>query len=124
MNEKKDCSNRKESTFPKNDTTNRPDDPEWNWSKIYQIEISQKYLPCGSVTHLRVCRHDSQEIIGNWDVLQRIKTDVLGDDTIAIEFYPPENEIVNEVNIRHLWVFPETIIPREYLPFRPYYSQY
>lgn len=121
MNASRNYSVPNQSVSEKDETPDRPEDAEWNWSEIYATEISHRYLTCGYVTHLRIYRRDGKEIVANWDLLQRIKTDILGDDTIAVEFYPPEIELVNEVNMRHLWVFPESVIPREYLPLRPNY---
>jgi hypothetical protein len=41
-----------------------------------------------------------------WDDLQEIKNEVAGRDERAIEIYPAADELVNEANIRHLWVVP------------------
>ncbi|MEL8055059.1 MAG: hypothetical protein AAGK66_02800 [Pseudomonadota bacterium] len=38
-----------------------------------------------------------------WDELQAIKNDQIGENVIAIEVYPPENEVINKGNVRHLW---------------------
>lgn len=38
-----------------------------------------------------------------WDRLQAIKNEVWGKATAAIEVYPPEEMVVNQINARHLW---------------------
>lgn len=38
-----------------------------------------------------------------WDILQAIKTELWGPEAVAIEVYPPQSKIVNNVNARHLW---------------------
>lgn len=38
-----------------------------------------------------------------WDQLQAIKCCVWGNDAAAIEVYPPQSQIVNSRNTRHLW---------------------
>lgn len=38
-----------------------------------------------------------------WDQLQRIKTVVWGYSARAIEVYPADNMIINNVQMRHLW---------------------
>jgi hypothetical protein len=51
-----------------------------------------------------------------WDELQRIKNETLGADVWCVEVYPPESELVNVSNMRHLWVLqepPETRFPKE-----------
>ena len=39
----------------------------------------------------------------NWDELAAIKTYVWGPEARAIEVYPADSLIINNVNIRHLW---------------------
>ena len=49
-----------------------------------------------------------------WDELQRIKNETLGPDVWCVEVYPPESELVNVSNMRHLWPLeepPETRFP-------------
>ncbi len=38
-----------------------------------------------------------------WDELQKIKNLVWGEQACAIEIYPPQPELVNGGNYRHLW---------------------
>lgn len=52
--------------------------------------------------HLRVQRRDGQGDIP-WDDLQTVKNWVMGNEAIAIEFYPAESQLVDEINARHLW---------------------
>lgn len=40
----------------------------------------------------------------SWDQLQRIKNLVWGLDARAIEAYPPQSEVINNVQMRHLWL--------------------
>lgn len=39
-----------------------------------------------------------------WDQLAEIKTLIWGPDARAIEVYPADSQIVNNANIRHLWM--------------------
>ena len=43
-----------------------------------------------------------------WDELQGIK-DALYSDWLAVEIYPPHDQIVNAANMRHLWVLPPSV---------------
>jgi len=54
--------------------------------------------------HMRVSRHDGKPIVCDWDTLQAIKNEFLGEDVTAIEIYPAESNVVCEVNYRHFWV--------------------
>lgn len=50
-----------------------------------------------------------------WDELQRVKQECLG-DVWAVECYPPEQDVINVSNMRHLFVLdeaPETRFPSE-----------
>lgn len=38
-----------------------------------------------------------------WDTLQAIKNTVWGEETRAIEVYPAQSQVVNNVSARHLW---------------------
>jgi hypothetical protein len=39
-----------------------------------------------------------------WDELQRIKGEVGFGDAWAVEVFPPDSQVVNVANIRHLWL--------------------
>lgn len=68
----------------------------------HEIDTSHlRYQNLGK--HIRVWREDGESGIG-WDELQAIKNEVFGDDATCIEIYPPKHEVVNEVNMRHLWL--------------------
>lgn len=51
-----------------------------------------------------------------WDELQRVKNETLGPDVWCVEVYPPDGEVVDVANIRHLWPLdeaPATRFPKE-----------
>lgn len=58
------------------------------------------------VLHLAVRRHDGEEVRG-WSDLQRIKNELCGEGCAALEVYPPDSEVVDQANMRHLFVLPE-----------------
>lgn len=68
----------------------------------YWIQVLESFAPWGVCLHMRIRRHDNQPILLGWDDLQRLKVQYMGDCT-AVEFYPREEEVVNEVNMRHFW---------------------
>lgn len=81
-----------------------------HWSSKYDASVSESSTPIGWVRHLKVKRLDGLDDIG-WNDLQTIKNEVLGDDVLAIEFYPPLIDVVDECNVRHLWEIPPHLLP-------------
>lgn len=45
-----------------------------------------------------------------WDTLQRLKAECGRGHLFAVEIYPPDGEVVNVANIRHLWVMEHNIL--------------
>lgn len=82
-----------------------------NWRRHYHADVGVTMRGGVAVRHLRVRRLSGLDGIG-WDVLQRIKNDVLGEDVLAIEVYPPNEQLVNETNTRHLWEVPHDLVSR------------
>lgn len=78
-----------------------------DWSQEHTAQL----LDEGHYQHLKIQRRDGGEVVAHWDLLQAIKNEMAGPEAFAVEFFPPESRLVDEVNIRHLW-----IIPREWVP--------
>lgn len=60
--------------------------------------------------HLRVERLGSAPPL-TWDELQVIKNEFAGEETTAVEVYPPQHEVVNQMPMRHLWIVPADKVP-------------
>lgn len=43
----------------------------------------------------------------SWDDLQHLKTLAGYGERVALELYPPDHDMVNVANLRHLWIVPE-----------------
>lgn len=43
----------------------------------------------------------------SWDTIQRLKREAGYGDSWAVECYPPDNQVVNVANLRHLFLLPE-----------------
>ena len=77
----------------------------------YQV-IAREYHdgPFGPYVHLTIrsadgsARHD-------WRDFQRIKNELVGPETEAVELYPAESRLVDTANHYHLWVFREFRFP-------------
>lgn len=59
------------------------------------------------VIHLAVS--SLSEIRPSWWEMQRIKCELAGETTTAVEVYPPSDEVVDEANMFHIWVLPEAL---------------
>lgn len=66
----------------------------------------------GNAIRAMVQTVDDKPIQNHWSEMQRIKSEIFGLDTMAIEYYPPSNELVDQHNIYWLWIFPDGIIPK------------
>ncbi len=40
----------------------------------------------------------------SWHEMQRIKNEIAGEDATAIEVYPPQDQVVDEADMFHIWV--------------------
>lgn len=72
----------------------------------YRTQLLETVTPLGAAHHLRIWRTDGAEITGGWDVLQAIKNEALGEDSLAFEVFFAQRDLVDEVPHRHLWVLP------------------
>ena len=69
----------------------------------YRSRPSRRRL--GAITHLWIRRHDG-EMPRSWSDMQRIKNEVCGADRTGVEVFPPQDELVDQANMAHLWVYP------------------
>lgn len=83
--------------------------------------LAQCYEEPGDIVRLTVCSTNATSFMGHlrfvdgipWDHLQEIKR-VLGyGEREAFEVYPPDDQVVDRANMRHLWILPDEIA----LPF-------
>ena len=70
----------------------------------------------GFATRVMVQRHDDTIIPCHWREMQKIKNEIFGFETTAIEYYPPESELVDYHNIYWMWIFSEGTLPK---PLKP-----
>ena len=62
----------------------------------------------GEIKHLVIKPADNKPIRNHWKTLQAIKNEICGTEQNAIEIYPKESTLIDEANVYHLWVFPES----------------
>ena len=76
-----------------------------NFFAKFSCQVLETDAFWGPTRHLKVERVDGKDGI-TWDELQRIKDEYLGPDVAAVEFFPPTDNVVDEINMRHLWEVP------------------
>jgi hypothetical protein len=85
--------------------TSRTWHPECYVNNRYSVQVSSFEVEWGMVTHLWIRRHDG-EPCRSWADLQRIKNELVGEKYLAIEVFPPVDELIDRANMFHLWVMP------------------
>lgn len=88
--------------------------PTYIEAGIIEVWANDRYLvfvrnagprpPFGEVIHLSITMHDSV-IRRDWREWQKIKNQLCGEETTAIEVYPPESHLIDNGNAFHLWCF-------------------
>lgn len=76
-------------------------------SKKYLVQIYATSTNVKRLSINKTSRHKGQWADKlTWDELQDIKDKVGYGDSLAIEIYPKNKDVVNVANMRHLWVLP------------------
>jgi hypothetical protein len=85
-------------------------------NNVLWVQVQYHDTDWGPVKHLYVSRIDGAPL-RDWNVLQRVKTEVCGAEIFAVEVFPPESEVCDSANIYHLWAFePGFRVPFGLLP--------
>lgn len=76
--------------------------------------LVQEFVEPGGIVRLSInrttLRGDGRWDDGiTWDELQRLKAEAGYGDRFAVEVYPADGDVVNEGNLRHLWILPEPL---------------
>lgn len=82
-------------------------------SRDFVVQVYQDFRDSSHHVRLSICRTSVQS--GGrwqdqiaWDDLQRLKRECGFGQFCAVEIYPPEKDVVNVANMRHLWVLDKT----------------
>jgi len=104
--------------FVEVDLKTRPDAPEWMTrcfkNNRFTVMIKDNCPMQNGHTAIRamIQKHDALPIPNHWAEMQNIKNKIFGEETMAIEYYPPQSELVDEKNIYWLFIFEEGVIPK------------
>jgi len=79
----------------------------------YTVMIYDNYPTDKSpVTLVLIQNHFDAPIVNHWSELQRIKNEIFGAETTAVEYYPAESELIDDKNIYWLVVFEDGVLPK------------
>lgn len=70
----------------------------------YVVMVRNVETDWGIVQHACIRNADNTDI--SWAEKQRIKNELFGKESIAIEVFPKESELVDQANMYHLWILP------------------
>ncbi|MGL5717993.1 MAG: DUF7694 domain-containing protein [Paraclostridium sp.] len=75
----------------------------------YCVMLREIDTNMGKVTHACMRNQGSKETNWkgthiSWSEKQRIKNEIFGKESVAIEVFPKESELVDQVNMYHIWV--------------------
>ncbi len=68
----------------------------------------------GNAIRVMVQKHNDTAILNHWSEMQKIKNEIFGEETTAIEYYPAKSQLIDDHNIYWFWIFPENVLP---IPF-------
>jgi hypothetical protein len=66
----------------------------------------------GPAIVVMIQNHMDAPIVGHWATLQRIKSELFGNETTAVEYYPAESALHNYYNIYWLVIYPDGVLPK------------
>lgn len=65
----------------------------------------------GYAIRVMVQKHDDTPIFRHWSEMQKIKNEIFGKETVAVEYYPAQSKLIDEHNIYWMWIFPDGVLP-------------
>jgi hypothetical protein len=65
----------------------------------------------GTAIRVMVQKHNDTPIVNHWSEMQKIKNEIFGEETTAIEYYPAKSQLIDDYNIYWFWIFPEGVLP-------------
>jgi hypothetical protein len=78
------------------------------YNNVYSVQFVAKNTDWGVLTRLLIRRNDTSTNV-SWKDKQRIKNELVGEDAIALEVFPPVEDLFDDANIYHLWIIPKEI---------------
>jgi hypothetical protein len=77
---------------------------------FFSVQVYEVETDIGEVLHLIIRPQDGNALSQpSWAELQRIKNELIGHESCAIQFYPRESHLRDSANLYHLWVLPVNV---------------
>ncbi|MAD44082.1 MAG: hypothetical protein CMH98_03675 [Oceanospirillaceae bacterium] len=64
-----------------------------------------------SAIQVMVRQHDCKPLANHWRVMQDIKNEIFGPESVAIEYFPAESQLIDQKNIYWMFILPDGILP-------------
>ena len=84
----------------------------WESNDGYQVMSRMLSTPWGKVEHVSIMRTDEANALSSggerdisWAIKQEIKNELFGEKRLAIEVFPKQKNLVDVMDVYHLWVF-------------------
>ena len=65
-----------------------------------------KPVTTGTAILAMIQRIDATIIENHWSEIQKIKNELFGEESIAIEYYPAHSQLIDRHNIYWIWIYP------------------
>ena|ERR1700761_3374936 len=79
-------------------------------NETYEVMISDNAETTkGNATVAFISRYDYNPV--SWAEMQKIKNEIFGEEITAIEYYPPNKTLIDNVNVYWMWIFDEGVLP-------------
>ena len=65
----------------------------------------------GTAIRVMIQKHNDTPILNHWSEIQKIKNEIFGEETVAVEYYPAKSQLIDDHNIYWIWIFPENVLP-------------
>lgn len=90
-----------------NGSWSREMDRYWESNDGYTVSSRLIRTPWGTVEHVSISRLTPETGDIPWAVKQQIKNELFGSNSVAIEVFPSEKNLVDVCDVYHLWVLPK-----------------
>lgn len=65
----------------------------------------------GEAIKVMIQKIDNTPILNHWAEIQKLKNEIFGGETTAVEYYPAKSKLIDDFNIYWIWIFPEGVLP-------------
>lgn len=76
-------------------------------NNIYIVQVFEVDLGAWGKGQKALIRRNDSAPIHKWHDFQRIKNEIFGEESTALEVYPKQSRLIDEANLYWLWVLPE-----------------